>query len=189
MIAHLAAEGPQNPLVPHASELIIGLICFFIVFGILAKKLLPSINKVLEERQDLIEGGIERAEEAQAEAQRTLEQYREKLAEARKEANALTQKAQEDGSAIKEELRSEGQRQREAIVAAGHQQIEADQKQAAAQLRQDVGRLSVELAGRIVGESLEDEARQRRIVDRFLDELEQRAAEQAPADATEGSAR
>ena len=170
-----AAE-TENPLLPAWPELIIGLICFFIVFGFLGKKLLPSIEKVLSERRDAIEGGLERAEEAQAEAQRTLEQYRAELADARHEAARITEHAREQGAVLITEMREEGQRQREAIVTAGHAQIEADRKQATTALRQDVGSLATELASRIVGESLQDHARQSGIIDRFLDELEAKAS-------------
>src|SRR6478735_71655 len=170
----LAAEEQMNPLLPAWPEVIIGLLCFFIVFGILGKKLLPSIEKVLGERRDAIEGGMKRAETAQAEAQ--LEQYRAELAEARHEAARITEHAREQGAVLINEMREEGQRQREAIVAAGHAQIEADKKQATAVLRQDVGSLASQLASRIVGESLEDSARQSGVIDRFLGELESKAA-------------
>ncbi len=170
-----AAEEPQNPLIPHLDELVIGLIAFVIVFGILAKKLLPNINKVLEERREAIEGGIEKADEARIEAESVLEQYKAQLAEARHEAARLRQEALEQGTALKEDLRAEGQRQREEIIAAGHAQIEADRKQAALTLRQDVGKLATDLAGKLVGESLEDHARQSRTIDRFLNELEEKA--------------
>lgn len=72
-------------------------------------------------------------------------------------------------------MRAEGQRQREEIVAAGHAQIEADRKAASSALRQDVGKLATDLAGKLVGESLEDHARQSRVIDRFLDDLEEKA--------------
>ncbi|MFF8287775.1 F0F1 ATP synthase subunit B [Streptomyces sp. NPDC016309] len=170
-----AAEEPQNPLLPHLDELVIGLIAFAIVFGFLAKKLLPNINKVLEERREKIEGGIEEAEAAKIEAQSVLEQYKAQLAEARHEAARLRQEAQEQGTAIIQEMKAEGQRQREEIIAAGHAQIEADRKAAATALRQDVGKLATDLAGKLVGESLEDVARQSRTIDRFLDELEEKA--------------
>ncbi|QES48214.1 F0F1 ATP synthase subunit B [Streptomyces venezuelae] len=174
-LVHLAAEEPQNPLLPPVPELIVGLVAFLIVFGILAKKLLPNINKVLDERREAIEGGIEKAEAAQVEAQSVLEQYKAQLAEARHEAARLRQEALEQGTALKEELRAEGQRQREEIIAAGHAQIEADRKAASQALRQDVGKLATDLAGKLVGESLEDHARQSRTIDRFLDELEEKA--------------
>jgi F-type H+-transporting ATPase subunit b len=170
----LAAE-VENPLIPPIPELVIGLIAFVIVFGFLAKKLLPNINKVLDERREAIEGGIEKAEAAQTEAQSVLEQYKAQLAEARHEAARLRQEALEQGTALKEELRAEGQRQREEIIAAGHAQIAADRKAAAQALRQDVGKLATDLAGKLVGESLEDHARQSRTIDRFLSELEEKA--------------
>jgi F-type H+-transporting ATPase subunit b len=72
-------------------------------------------------------------------------------------------------------MKAEGQRQREEIIAAGHTQIAADRKAASASLRQDVGKLATDLAGKLVGESLEDTARQSRTIDRFLDELEEKA--------------
>jgi F-type H+-transporting ATPase subunit b len=169
------AETAQNPLLPPVPELVIGLIAFAIVFFFLAKKLLPNINKVLEERREAIEGGLEKAEAAQAEAQRLLEQYKAQLAEARHEANRLRQEAQEQGAALIAEMRAEGQRQREEIIAAGHAQLEADRKAAALSLRQDVGKLASELAGKLVGESLQDIARQSRVIDRFLDEVEEKA--------------
>ncbi|MGW3242321.1 F0F1 ATP synthase subunit B [Streptomyces sp. NPDC001070] len=174
-LAQLAAEQPENPLIPPVPELVIGLIAFAIVFFFLAKKLLPNINKVLEERREAIEGGMEKAEAAQAEAQRTLEEYKQSLAEARHEAARLRQEAQEQGAALIAEMRAEGQRQREEIIAAGHAQIEADRRSAAQALRQDVGKIAVDLSGKIVGESLEDVARQSRVIDRFLDELEEKA--------------
>ncbi|MFD3805067.1 F0F1 ATP synthase subunit B [Streptomyces sp. NPDC058619] len=177
----LAAEEPQNPLVPPIPELVIGLIAFVIVLGFLAKKLLPNINKVLDERREAIEGGIEKAEAAQTEAQSVLEQYKAQLAEARHEAARLRQDALEQGTALKEELRAEGQRQREEIIAAGHTQIEADRKAASHTLRQDVGKLATDLAGKLVGESLEDHARQSRTIDRFLSELEEKAASNGAA--------
>ncbi|MFD9794047.1 F0F1 ATP synthase subunit B [Streptomyces sp. NPDC059070] len=175
-LAALAAEEEQNPLVPAGPELLIGAIAFAIVFFVFATKLLPRINKTLEERREAIEGGIEKAEAAQTEAQSVLEQYKAQLAEARHEAARLRQEATEQGTALIQEMRAEGQRQREEIIAAGHAQIEADRKAAAHSLRQDVGKLATDLAGKLVGESLEDHARQSRTIDRFLEGLEDSAS-------------
>jgi F-type H+-transporting ATPase subunit b len=176
-LVQLAAEAEkENPLIPPWPELVIGLIAFVIVFGFLAKKLLPNINKVLEQRREAIEGGIEKAEAAQTEAQSVLEQYKAQLAEARHEAARLRQEAQEQGATLIAEMRAEGQRQREEIIAAGHSQLDADRKAASSALRQDVGQLATELAGKLVGESLEDHARQSRTIDRFLDGLDETAS-------------
>lgn len=126
---------------------------------------------------------MEKAEAAQAEAQQVLEDYRAQLADARHEAARLRQEAQEQGVALIAEMRSEGQRQREEIIAAGHAQVEADRKSAAAALRQDVGQLAIDLAGKVVGESLTDAGRQSRTIDRFLDSLEVKAADETKAEA------
>jgi len=178
------AQAQQNPLVPDLTELIIGAVSFFIVFGLLARVLMPRISKTLEERTDKIEGGLRRAEEAQAEANRALEQYRAQLAEARHEASRLREEAREQGAQIKAELRAEGEAERQRIVQAAHAQLDADRQQAISALRAEVGALAVELAGRIVGESLEDEARQRRTVNRFLAQLEEQSGDSAGARAT-----
>jgi F-type H+-transporting ATPase subunit b len=172
---HLAQSGSQNPLVPNLTELITGLIAFFIVFGALAKILLPRIQTMLEERTDAIEGGLKRAEEAQTEAAQVLEQYRAQLAEARHDAARLREEAKQQGSQIIAEMREKGQAEYARLTAAAQAQIESAKQQALTSLRAEIGTLSVELAGRIVGESLESEARRRRTVDRFLDQLEEQA--------------
>jgi F-type H+-transporting ATPase subunit b len=183
-VIFLAASSAPDPLIPDAVELIIGTIAFLIVFGLLYKVLMPRITKTLEERTDKIEGGLKRAEETQDEANRTLKEYREQLAEARHEASRLREEAKEQGAAIKAELRAEGEAERQRIVDAAHAQLDADRQQALSSLRAEVGALAVDLASRIVGESLEDEARQRRTVDRFLAELEEQSGSTTGARAT-----
>jgi F-type H+-transporting ATPase subunit b len=170
---HEAAEQLQNPLVPDLTELIIGAITFGIIFFALWKVLIPRLSKTLEERTDKIEGGLQRAEETQAEADRTLATYREQLAEARHEAARLREEAREQGAQIIAEMREQASAEGRRLIDAAHAQIDADRQQALQSLKTEVGALSVELASRVVGESLTDEARQRRIVERFLDELEQ----------------
>jgi F-type H+-transporting ATPase subunit b len=170
---YLAQSGTQNPLVPNVTELILGAFAFFLIFGVLAKVLLPRFSKTLAERTDAIEGGLQRAEDAQAEAQRVLEQYRAQLADARQEASRLREEAREQGAQIIAEMREQASAEARRLVQAAHSQIEADRAQALQSLKAEVGSLAVDLAGRVVGESLSDEARQRRTVERFLAELEQ----------------
>jgi F-type H+-transporting ATPase subunit b len=167
----LAAGLTSSPLWPTASELVLGIVCFVIVFGILGKMLLPRILKTLNEREDAIQGGINRADEAQAEAAALLEQYRAQLADARQEAARIREEAREQGAAIIAELRERAEADARRIAESAQAQIEAERQQALISLRAEVGSLSVELASRIVGESLTDQARQSRMVDRFLDGL------------------
>jgi F-type H+-transporting ATPase subunit b len=174
--ALLAAEDEEpNPLLPHLSELIVGAIAFGLLYLFLRAKVFPVFERVFAERRDAIEGGMERAKTAEEEAKETLAQYREQLADARHEAARLREQAREQGAAIIVEMREEAQAEARRLIEQAHQQIESDKSQAINQLRQQVGTLATDLAGRIVGESLEDDARQRRVVDRFLTELESRA--------------
>jgi F-type H+-transporting ATPase subunit b len=170
---HLADAAQSDPLIPTWPELIIGTICFFAVFGILGKMLLPRLMKTLDERHDQIEGGINRADEAQAEADRVLQQYRAQLDDARHEAARMREEAREQGAAIVAEMRERAEAEARRITDAAQAQLEADRQ----------------LASRIVGESLTDVARQGRMVDRFLAELEQGdGSGAAPAAATAATA-
>jgi F-type H+-transporting ATPase subunit b len=169
----LADASQQDPLIPSLPELIIGTICFVLVFGFLGKVFLPRIQKTLAERTDLIEGGLNRADEAQAEAKQLLEDYQQQLADARHEAARMREEAREQGAQIMAEMREQAQAEARRLTESAQAQIESERQQALTSLRAEVGALATELASRIVGESLEDQARQSRMVDRFLDELEQ----------------
>lgn len=171
----LLKKGPfVNPLRPDYSELVIGLVMFLITLFVVGKLLVPRLQKTLSDRADAIDGGIRRAEEVQAEARNLKRQYHEQLERARRDAALLREEAREQGAQIKAELREEAQAEARRLIEAAHAQIEADRQAAFAQLRSEIGHLSTDLAGRIIGESLEEEVRRTGIVERFLDELENR---------------
>ncbi|KRE61278.1 F0F1 ATP synthase subunit B [Nostocoides sp. Soil756] len=160
------------PLLPHPAEMIIGLISFAILYWLFKTKVVPRLEELYTERAAAIEGGMEQAEQAQAEARAALEQYTAQLAEARAEANGIREAAREQGAQIVAEMRSRAQAEAARITESAKRQVEAERQQAVVSLRQEVGTLSTALASKIVGESLEDEVRQKGIVDRFLAELE-----------------
>ena len=171
-----AAEGvgwPEAlPLLPHPAELIVGLIAFGILYWLFATRVVPKMEAMYEERAAAIEGGMQQAEEAQAEARAALEKYNTQLAGARTEANEIRESAREQGASIVAEMRTQAQTEAARITESAKRQVEAERQQAVVQLRQEVGTLSTSLASKIVGESLEDEVRQKGIVDRFLADLE-----------------
>jgi len=168
----LADAAQQNPLLPSWPEFVIGTVVFIIVFGILGKMLLPRIIQTLSEREDAIQGGINRADEAQAEAQAVLAQYRAQLEDAKHESSRMREEAREQGAQIIAEMRERAEAEARRITESAQAQIEAERQQALISLRSEVGSLATELASRIVGESLADQARQSRMVDRFLDSLD-----------------
>lgn len=160
------------PILPYLPELIFGLIAFGIVFAVIAKKVVPALEKVYAERAAAIEGGMDKAEQAQREARAAKAEYEAKLAEARTEAARLREEAREQGAAIIAEMRGQAQEESARILESGQRQLAAERQQAMTALRADVGQLSTDLASRIVGESLHAETRQKGIVERFLAALE-----------------
>ena len=168
----IAAGGAPNPLLPHSAEIVVDFIAFGLLYFVMLKKVVPMFEKAFKARTEAIQGGIERAEKAQAEAADALVQYKEQLSKAQSESQALREDARVQGAAIVEELRAKAQEEAARITAAAHASIEAERQQAVTSLRNEVGALAVELASKIVGEALDDQARQSRIVDRFLEDLE-----------------
>jgi F-type H+-transporting ATPase subunit b len=167
-------------LIPAAYDLFWSFIVLLLIAFAFYRFVLPKFRAVLDERTTLIEGGIKKAESAQAEAKAALERNHAELAEARAEAARIREEARAEGVAIVEEHRVRAAAEAERILDTAHKQIDAERQQASVALRAEVGTLATELASRIVGESLQDEARQSRVVDRFLDEL---AAEHSGANA------
>ncbi len=168
----LAAEETHNPLLPVWSEVILALIVFGILFYAVKKFVVPNFEKTFAERQEAIEGGLAAAETKQAEADAKLAELEQQLADARHEAARIREEAREQGAAIVTEMREQANAEAARIVEHGKTQIEAERQQAVASLRSEVGTLATGLASRIVGESLEDDARQSRVVERFLADLE-----------------
>ena len=172
----LASEGAgwpeQLPLLPHPAEMIIGLIAFAIMYWLYKSKVVPNIERMYAERTAAIEGGIAKAEEAQKEAAAAKQQYEAQLADARAEAAKIREDARAQGAAIIAESREQAAAEAGRINENATKQIAAERQQAVVSLRSEVGTLSADLASRIVGESLHDEARQKGIIDRFLAELE-----------------
>jgi F-type H+-transporting ATPase subunit b len=170
MITYYADETP-NVIVPHIPELIVGTIAFAILVYVMLKFVFPRMEATFQARVEAIEGGIKKAEEAQAEANRVLEEYRQQLAEARTEAARIRDEARADAVSIREDMLNKAREDSERIITAGREALQTERQTLVRQLRAEIGELAVQLAGRIVGESLEDEARQRGTIDRFMADL------------------
>jgi len=169
------AGGEPNlgPLLPeHLSELIAGIILLAIIWVVVARKVVPVFEATYAERTAEITGGIEKAEVAQRQAAEALAEYQAQLATARSEAARIREDAKAQAVALAAEIRDQAQADSARMLASARTQIEAERAQVVHQLRAEVGGLATQLAGRIVGESLEDDERARRSVDRFIAELE-----------------
>lgn len=167
----LAAE-ELNPLVPHPVEIIVGTIAFLLLLLVLWRTVLPQFEKIYAERTEKIEGGLKRAADAQEEAAELKQRYEDQLAGLRAEAARIRDDARAEGAQIRAELRAQAEEEAARIRARGEEQLAAAREQAVRQLRAEIGGLSVQLAERIIGDSLADEARRSATVDAFLSELD-----------------
>ena len=173
LVAYAAEEGAaQNPLIPAWYDIIWSALCFVIILFVFWKVALPKMKALLDKRSAAIEGNIAKADEAQRKAEAALEEYTAQLAEARKEAGEIREAAREDGKKIIAEAREIASAEAARLIATAHPQIEAERQSALVSLRSAVGTLALDLASGVIGESLADDAKAKRVVDRFLAELE-----------------
>ena len=172
LAAEEAEAGEAFSLLPAAYDVLWSTLIFTGVALAFRYFLLPKLQKVLDERAELIEGGINKAAEAQAEAAAALEEYTAQLREARAEAAKIREDARNEAAQIVADGREKAVRDAERLTQTAAKQIEAERQQAVVALRGEIGQLATELASRIVGESLADDARQQRLIDSFLSDLE-----------------
>lgn len=180
------SHGDQNPLLPADYDIIWSLVCVVIIAVFMVRYAVPRITRVLDERAEKIEYGLTQAERAEKAAAEAEERIAAELAAARREAAEVRERAQEEGKQIVAEARDKAQAEAQRVTENAQRQIEAERQAAQISLRADVGMLATELATRIVGESMNDQALQSRVVDRFLDELE--AQDQQDSSATQRTA-
>ena len=165
-------EMDLGPLAPeYPIEIIVGVILVLLLTWLIAKAVVPRFEKLYEERTETIQGGIERAEKAQAEAKAALEKYQAQLASARDEAAQIRDDAKSQGAQIIAEMRANAQEEADRITERANAQIQAERDQAVREVRAEIGGLATTLASRIVGESLQDDQRVQATVDRFLSSL------------------
>ena len=172
-VAGALLEVDLGPLLPHhLSEVIVGIILMLLVFLAVWKFVVPAFEKLYEERYQRIEGGMRRAEQAEAEAQELLAKYNAQLESARQDAARIREEAKDTSARIVAEARDKAAKEANRILDSGRAQLDAERVQLISELRGEIGGLATTLAGRIVGEALEDDERANRTVDRFLGELE-----------------
>jgi F-type H+-transporting ATPase subunit b len=172
------SEGDSNFLVPNAT-FIAELVAFALLLWALSRYVLPPLTKAMTARQEFIDSQINDAKEARERLEKLEADQRELLEQTRADASQIREEARAAGRAIIAELREKAEEESARIRERGEQQLAAEREQVIAAVRSDLGRLATDLAERIVGESLQDDALQRRITDRFLEDLGTRTKEEA----------
>ena len=184
LAAHnLAAEGDIF-LIPNAT-FFVELVIFLIVLGVVWRYVVPPVKRAMTERQEMVRRQIEESQQARTRLDEAQTRYSEALAEARVQAAKIREAARADAQEIKDEMRQQAEQEVARIRQRGEEQLATQRDQVVRELRGELGKLAVTLAGRIVGESVADDARRAGTVDRFLDELQAMAA---PERVTDGAA-
>jgi F-type H+-transporting ATPase subunit b len=174
ILAQAAEAESRNPILPAANELIWGTIAFAVLVFLLYRTVFPSIYQALEQRRQNIEGKLEQAERERAEAERLLEQYRERLASAEEETQRILEEARANAERIRRELLAKAEADAGRELERARQTIRSERDQALRALRREVGSLAVELASRVVGDSLDGE-RQLRLIDRYIEDVDRQS--------------
>jgi F-type H+-transporting ATPase subunit b len=170
VVAAEAATEEKNPILPDVAELLYGALAFIIVFAVLAKFAFPALNKMLQERSAKIQGNIDGAEQARMTAEQELAEYRSQLAGARDESNRIIEEARRTADQLRRDLQAKAEQEAQATVARAQEEIRAERDRVFQDLRAQVGVIAVDLAGRVVGESLDPAAHQR-LVDDYIEQV------------------
>lgn len=157
-------------LYPAVGELIVGLIAFAVLFFFTWKWVLPKFKEVLEERRTQIQGQMEQAEATRREADQLQEEYRTQLAGAREEADRIIEESRATAEQLRRDLQAKAEEEAQATVARAQEEIRAERDRVFQELRTQVGSIAVEIAERVVGQSLDERAHQR-LIDEFIDEV------------------
>jgi F-type H+-transporting ATPase subunit b len=168
----LAAEEPSGTdlVLPETAELVWGAICFAVVVVVLTKVAFPRIRQAIQDRENKIQGDLEEADKAKNEAQKELDEYKEKLADAKSEANRIIEEARQQAEKVRQDLVAKAEKEAESIVERAQEQIQAERNRTVQELQSQIADMSIELAEKVVGRALDDKS-QRELVDSYIKEV------------------
>ncbi len=168
-----AEEGGEgiDLLIPNTAELISGILAFSVVFLFMWRFAWPQLKQLLDDRQKAIAGQIQAAEATKVEAQSLLDDYKSQIANAKAEANQIVEEARVQAESVRTGIVERANSEAEEIVAKAREEAATQKDRAMSEARQEVANLSIDLAEKVVGGSLDREAQQG-LVDRYLADLE-----------------
>ena len=180
MIPMEGSAGPLGPLAPHDwVEILVGALFLVMMWFIVAKFVAPMFENMYQERASQIEGGIMRAQKAEAEAAAAKQQYELQLAQARQDAAKVREEAKAQAAVLAQQMHDKAVQDAARLLEQARGQVEAERAAAQDQLRGEIGGLATTLAGRIVTQSLIDEAKAQAVIDEFVAGLEALDAREA----------
>jgi F-type H+-transporting ATPase subunit b len=167
----IAASSGSFLISPNVGLMIWTLILFALSMWILARLAFPRISEALDRRQKAIEDSIDAAERTRGEADALLAEYRERLGEARRQAEEIVQRARKAGETHEREAYAHAEQRREQLLEQTRRDIEAETRRAIAEIRNEVADLTVLATEKVTRKTLSEED-QRRLVEDALSELD-----------------
>jgi F-type H+-transporting ATPase subunit b len=168
----IADSGSGSFLVsPELGLMIWTLIAFGATLFVLSRVALPRIGEALEKRANAIRDSIDAAEKQRAEADRLLADYRERLKEAREQADDIVARARKAAEAAEAEAASSGREKREELVAAARRDIEMETRRSLERIRKEVADLTVLATEKVTRKTLDAEDH-KRLIDEALKEVD-----------------
>jgi F-type H+-transporting ATPase subunit b len=165
-----AATSDKENLYPHLAELLVGLVAFFVIFFFFWKWVLPQAKRVLEERRKQIQGQLESAEQTRQQADQELADYRAQLANAREEGNRIIEEARKTAEQLRRDVQANAEQEAQNTVTRAQEEIRAERDRVFNELRSQVAALAVDVAGRVVGRSLDAKAHEQ-LIDDYIDQV------------------
>jgi F-type H+-transporting ATPase subunit b len=178
ILAAAAAEGEAmpNPLIPAVYDIVWSSVVFVVLLTFFWFKVLPGFKKMLDERAKAIEGRLAEAEAAQRSAEERTAFIEAEQAKLRSESSSIREEARSEGAAILAEMKAQAAAEAERLQQTVKNSLEAEREVAQRVLRAEIGELAIELASRIVGQKLQEDAVANKVVDDFISELEGKRA-------------
>lgn len=159
-----------SAILPQMDEFIPMLVAFLILLAILAKYGWPAFDKVLDQRENTIRGALEKAEEARIESERVLNEYQDRLIQARQEAQTIVSEAKQQAEAQRADIISQAQAESERMIAKARETIASEKTAAIGELQGSVADIAVDAMTRVIGEDFSD-ADHRRLIERSIEEV------------------
>ena len=171
LLAAESADDSPGLVDPVIGVMIWTLIVFGIVMLVLWKVVFPRITEALDKRQHMIEESIDSAERTKREADELLREYRERLSDARGQADEIVARARRTAETHEQEIQAEARAKREEMMEQTRKDIEAETRRAIQQIRSEVADLTVLATEKVTRKTL-DSSDQKRLVDEALAELD-----------------
>ncbi len=171
--AHIpvAAASGSFLILPNIGLMVWVLVIFGIVMYVLSRSVFPQINAMLDRRAQMISNEIDSAESLRKEAQEVLDEYRQRLAEARTQADEIVTRARQAGEAHQKEAVESARAERERLLQQTRRDVEAETRRAIDEIRREVADLTVLATEKVTRKTLTD-ADQRRLVEEALSDLD-----------------